>query len=311
MPNRRRKTKSRLGGIGVLILMALTGALCGFRCRCNLSKGKIREIYTVAWLKLPEKKPGPRVRVYSPLRRRFRVAVVHEDLPPETELRVSWYYLGKGGERAGVEKKLFYVRPKVVEGDGISVFDAPSRGKIWPTGRYMARVERDSKPVGTVSFEVFSKLEVDTWLYRGQRPQKEAGVGPPWKKNKDPVFDGASDAVALRVDIANPKPETKMRVMWHRVKQDGDAEFYSESDEIVLRGSKRLYFSLPKVKGGYCPGRYRVTVRLDGKGRVKREFRVTTTTQQTGTPRPNPPTGGVLGGEPTKAKRGSRTPAGG
>ena len=207
MPKEHPTRDSRLRVWGVIVLSSLTGALCGFRCRCSLSKGKIKEIYTVSWLKLPEKSPGPRTRVYSPLRQRFRVAVVHEDLPPETELRVSWYYMGKGSQESSAKKKLFYVRPKVVEGSGVSVFDARSRGKVWPVGRYMARVERDKKTVGTVNFEVLSKRKVDTWLYRGEKTQPKAGVGPPWEKNKNPVFRAAGDTVALRVDIANPKQD--------------------------------------------------------------------------------------------------------
>ncbi len=292
----------------LLLVAVLVGPIYGFKCRCFASDGEIQDVYTVAHLNTKDGEAGPRTDEYSPLDERFAVGVKYKDMPPETELRASWFYLETVGEKTQkkdaeaknleADKKenqdkqeegiLFRVRPLVVSGTGTIFFSAPLRKSAWPTGEYVVRIQKNGKLVNKKKFRVFSDRRVDLFLYSGAQnnstQNKEQRTGPlhePEKKSK-PVFSVNEETIGVKIEVYNPKPGSLLRVMWHRRKKgeassketpnssdngaNSDYEFYSESDEINLTGSRRLFFLMPQArKGKYCKGEYKVTVDIDGK----------------------------------------------
>jgi len=304
----------------ILCLAILVGPIYGFKCRCFTSDGEIQDVYTVAHLNTKDNEAGPRTDEYSPLDERFAVAVKYKDLPPETELRASWFYLENAGDKTKnkdvkaknletgqkqnqkkeeQEKKgtLFRVRPQVASGTGTIFFSAPLRKAAWPTGEYEVRIKKNGKLVNKKKFRVFSDRRVDLLLYSSAKANstqnKEQRTGPPEepeKKNK-PGFSVNEETIGVKIEVYNPKPGSLLRVMWHRRKKgedssketpnkrdngaNSDYEFYSESDEINLMGSRRLFFLMPKArKGKYCQGEYKVTVNIDEKTMKTGFFRV-------------------------------------
>ncbi len=254
----------------VFLIGLAVGPMYGFRCRCIASEGKIREVYTVAWILLPEGRQGPTKDVFSPLHPRFDLVVEHENLPPETELRASWYHLDKEGEGSS-KRKLFHVRPQVVEGSGATFFSAPSRSGTWPGCEYEVIIERNGKNVEKARFRVFTEEKIRMSLYKGKKPAPDH----PDESDSQKIFSAKDGAVGLLVEAANPEPGATLRIVWRRKRGDQDFSFYSESDEILLRSSQRLYFVMPKVKKGYCKGVYRVAALLGDKTAAKKDFRIT------------------------------------
>ena len=261
----------------LLVVLAWTGGF-GFRCHCSMKPGRIRAVTMHGAFDLQTKTLGPAVTVFSPLQNRFVTAVSYENLEPESEVRVRWYFLDKRPLTANAfpnmkrtqQKKreakqghqkpwLFRTGLKVVDGTGRVTFGATRRRGPWPSGRYLVVATLNDKVVAKARFEVSSKTE-----YRIRCANNES-----W-----PVPMGTTAPVSCRVEALNPLPGKHLRIVWKRKRADGAFHFFAESPSLILKQSRCYAFTLPKPTKGYCPGTYRIDALIDDEPAATQTFQI-------------------------------------
>ncbi|MCD6498925.1 MAG: hypothetical protein J7M25_11590 [Deltaproteobacteria bacterium] len=257
-----------------MVVLAWTGGF-GFRCHCNLEPGRIRSVTMHGSFDPQTKTLGLVVATFSPLQDRLVTAVVYENLEPESEVRVRWYFLDKRPLAANAFPKmkrtqqtkreakqkhgkpwLFRTGLKVVDGTGRVTFGATRRRGPWPSGHYEVITTLDGKVVAKVRFEVSAKTE-----YRIQCGSEA------W-----PVSMGTTAPVSCRVEVLNPLAGKHLRIVWKRAGVDGAFHFFAESPSLVLKQSRRYTFTLPRPALGYCPGIYRIDAFIDDESAATRVF---------------------------------------